>query len=146
MLERLIDHAALFPPASIDPGGRAGGEQGGAGISPYAWLLNRCVSPAAPLGELDAFDAPGGRGARFRPLEAQATSLDRGPARWRELLRLAGELAGSERRGLLRATCSTQDFARLRSPPRSGRSRAVGGRVKLRSGGAILPRSGRWRW
>ena len=57
LLERLIDHAALFPPASMTmPDALA--EDRAARASDYAWMLDRFVCPASRLDELDGLDAP----------------------------------------------------------------------------------------
>jgi len=51
LLERLIDHAPLFPPASL-PLPEAIAEDERARESPYAFVLGRFVCPASRLGEL----------------------------------------------------------------------------------------------
>jgi hypothetical protein len=53
VLERLIDHAALFPPASMSLP-EALEEDRRARESDYAWMLGRFVVPAAKLAELPA--------------------------------------------------------------------------------------------
>jgi hypothetical protein len=51
LLERLIDHAALFPPASMDmPDALA--EDRAAREDPHAWMIGRFVCPASRLEEL----------------------------------------------------------------------------------------------
>jgi hypothetical protein len=56
LLERLIDHAALFPPASMDmPEAMEADRRARAG--PEAWMLDRFICPASRLGELPP-DAP----------------------------------------------------------------------------------------
>ncbi|HEX2410494.1 MAG TPA: hypothetical protein VHJ39_04930 [Solirubrobacteraceae bacterium] len=51
LLGRLIDHAALFPPASLDmPAALEADRQ--ARDSPEAWMLDRFIVPASRLGEL----------------------------------------------------------------------------------------------
>jgi len=61
-LERLIDHAPMFPPASLDVRG-AIMEDARARRSEHAWMLARFVCPASKLRELEAemgwADAPG---------------------------------------------------------------------------------------
>jgi hypothetical protein len=53
LLGRLIDHAALFPPASMDmPDAIAADRAARAG--PYAWMLDRFICPASKLDELPA--------------------------------------------------------------------------------------------
>jgi hypothetical protein len=51
LLERLIDHAALFPPASLDMPA-AMEEDRRARASAEAWMLGRFIVPASRLGEL----------------------------------------------------------------------------------------------
>jgi hypothetical protein len=51
LLERLFDHAALFPPASL-PVADALEEDRRARASEHAWLLGRFVAPASKLAEL----------------------------------------------------------------------------------------------
>jgi hypothetical protein len=62
LLGRLIDHAALFPPASMSVPDAAA-EDRRARESPYAWMLARFVCPASKLeevgGELRWEQAPG---------------------------------------------------------------------------------------
>jgi hypothetical protein len=56
LLSALIDHAALFPPASLDmPEAIAADRE--ARASQHAWILDRFICPASRLGELPA-DAP----------------------------------------------------------------------------------------
>jgi len=61
-LERLIDHAPMFPPASLDVRD-AVMEDARARSSEHAWMLARFVCPASKLAELGAVrgwdDAPG---------------------------------------------------------------------------------------
>jgi hypothetical protein len=56
LLGALIDHAALFPPASLDMEGAIAADRG-ARASEHAWILGRFIVPASRLGELPA-DAP----------------------------------------------------------------------------------------
>jgi hypothetical protein len=53
LLARLIDHAALFPPASL-PMDAALAEDRRARSSPEAWMLGRFIAPASRLSELAA--------------------------------------------------------------------------------------------
>jgi hypothetical protein len=56
LLGRLIDHAALFPPASLDmPAAIAADRE--ARASEHAWMLDRFIVPASRLGELPS-EAP----------------------------------------------------------------------------------------
>jgi hypothetical protein len=53
LLERLIDHAALFPPASLDMPEAIEADRR-ARASEHAWMLDRFIVPASRLGELPA--------------------------------------------------------------------------------------------
>jgi hypothetical protein len=58
LLSRLIDHAALFPPASL-PMDAAIEVDRAARATPHAWLLHRFLVPASRLAELpEGFDPP----------------------------------------------------------------------------------------
>ena len=56
LLGRLIDHAALFPPASMDMPDAIAADRA-ARATGEAWMLDRFICPASRLGELPA-DAP----------------------------------------------------------------------------------------
>jgi hypothetical protein len=56
LLERLIDHAALFPPASLEMPEAIEADRR-ARASEHAWMLDRFIVPASKLGELPD-DAP----------------------------------------------------------------------------------------
>jgi hypothetical protein len=56
LLGALIDHASLFPPASLDMPGAIAADRA-ARASEHAWILGRFIVPASRLGELPA-DAP----------------------------------------------------------------------------------------
>jgi hypothetical protein len=87
LLSRLIDHAALFPPASL-PMDAAIEVDRAARATPYAWMLNRFLVPASRLAELpDGFDPPLGVVVdvdALPPLSAQVevveARFDRAPA------------------------------------------------------------------
>jgi hypothetical protein len=51
LLERLIDHAALFPPASMSMPDAVAADRA-ARASEHAWMLDRFIVPASRLGEL----------------------------------------------------------------------------------------------
>jgi hypothetical protein len=57
LLERLIDHAPLFPPAAL-PMDEALAEHRRARESAEAWMLGRFVCPASKLGELGEVEIP----------------------------------------------------------------------------------------
>jgi hypothetical protein len=139
LLERLIDHAALFPPASMSMED-ALAEDRAARTSPYAWMLDRFVCPATRLGELDALDAPVSvvvDADLQAPAEALEVRLKEARPDSRELRRLAAELGdwSSEIYYELVLDESWRDSV----PATVGAIAAVGGRVKLRCGGAFVP-------
>ncbi len=139
LLGRLIDHAALFPPASMSME-EALAEDRAARTSPYAWMLDRFVCPATRRGELDGLDAPVSvvlDGALEAPAEAIELRLDRARPDSRELLRLATELSqwSDEIYYELVLDASWRDSI----PATVGAIAAVGGRVKLRCGGESVP-------
>jgi hypothetical protein len=139
LLERLIDHAALFPPASMDmPDAVA--EDRAARASEYAWMLDRFVCPATKLAALDGVDAPVSV-VLDAPLDTPVAAIEvRLPEprpeplelreRARELRRLAPEVYFE----LL-----LDDGWRDSLPAAIGAIAAVGGRVKLRCGGEVVP-------
>ena len=139
LFERLIDHAALFPPASMSME-EALAEDRAARSSPYAWMLDRFVCPATRLGELDGLDAPVSvvvDGPLEAPAEALEVRLTEARPDPRELRRLAAELGqwSSEVYYELRLGESWRDSV----PATVGAIAAVGGRVKLRCGGDVVP-------
>lgn len=139
LLERLIDHAALFPPASMSME-EALAEDRAARTSPYAWMLDRFVCPATRLGELDGLAAPVSvvlDGELEAPAAAIELRLTEARPDSRELLRLAAELGewSSEVYYELVLDASWRDSV----PATVGALAAVGGRVKLRCGGEFVP-------
>ena len=146
MLERLIDHAALFPPASMSlPDALA--EDRRARESPHAEVLNRFVVPAARLGELPAEHAPLSvvlgslddiplvEGAA--DVEAVEMVLPGARPRSADLVAAHGALRplGVEAYFELVLDESWRDSV----PAAIGAVAAIGGRVKLRCGGASIP-------
>jgi len=146
LLEGLIDHAALFPPASMSLED-ALAEDRAARESPHAAVLNRFVVPAARLAELppdhaalsvvlasvaDAELVAGADG-----VEAVELVLDGARPRSADLV--AGYRAlqplGVETYFELVLDESWRDSL----PAAIGAVAAVGGRVKLRCGGAVTP-------
>jgi hypothetical protein len=139
LLERLIDHAALFPPASMTME-EALAEDRAARTSPYAWMLDRFVCPASRLGELDELDAPVSvvlDGELEAPAAAIELRLDRARPDPRGLLRLAGEL--SQWSDEVYYELVIDESWRDSVPATVGAIGAVGGRVKLRCGGEVVP-------
>ena len=139
LLERLIDHAALFPPASMSMED-ALAEDRAARESPYEWMLDRFVCPASRLGELDGPDAPVSvvlDGPLEEPAAAIEVRLKEARPDSRELLRLASELGewSDEVYYELLLDYSWRDSV----PATVGAIAAVGGRVKLRCGGEVVP-------
>jgi hypothetical protein len=130
LLERLIDHAALFPPASMTME-EALREERAARASSYSWMLDRFVCPASRLGELDGLEAP------------VSVVLDadlRTPAAAIEL-KLAEPAGAADAVERLREL-SPEIYCEL---PLDGLADAIdavaaaGGRVKLRCGGEVVP-------
>jgi len=146
VLERLIDHAALFPPASMSLHD-ALDEDRQARESPYGWIVDRFVVPAAKLAELPA----------ERPaLSVVLSNLDDVALLDGALDVEAVELVLPSARPLsadLVAAYSAlrpldvetyfelvfDDGWRDDVPAAIGAVAAIGGRVKLRCGGAFVP-------
>jgi hypothetical protein len=130
LLERLIDHAALFPPASMTME-EALREERAARASSYSWMLDRFVCPASRLGELDGLEAP------------VSVVLDadlRTPAAAIEL-KLAEPAGAADAVERLREL-SPEIYCELpldRLPEAIDAVAAAGGRVKLRCGGEVVP-------
>jgi hypothetical protein len=146
VLERLIDHAALFPPASMSlPEALA--EDRAARESEHADVLNRFVVPASKLAELPddrpalsvVLSGPEDAElvARFDGVEAVELVLDGGRPRPADLIATyrALEPLGVESYFEL----VLEDGWRDDVPAAIGSVAAVGGRVKLRCGGASVP-------
>jgi hypothetical protein len=146
VLDHLIDHAALFPPASMSlPDALE--EDRLARASPYAGLLNRFVVPTARLADLPderpalsvvlagAADAELVAGADG--VEAVELVLDGPRPRPADLVAAYRELQplGVETYFELVLDESWRDSV----PAAIGAVAAIGGRVKLRCGGASIP-------
>jgi hypothetical protein len=146
VLERLIDHAALFPPASMSLHD-ALDEDRQARESPYGWIVDRFVVPAAKLAELPA----------ERPALSVVLSnlddvalLDGAPDV--EAVELVLPSARPLSADLVAAYSALRpldvetyfelvfdDGWRDDVPAAIGAVAAIGGRVKLRCGGAFVP-------
>jgi hypothetical protein len=130
LLERLIDHAALFPPASMSMQ-NALAEDRAARASSYSWMLDRFVCPASRLGELDGLEAP-----VSVVLDAEADT----PAAAIEL-KLAEAAHVADAVGRLREL-TPEVYCELppdKLPSAIDAVAAAGGRVKLRCGGDVVP-------
>jgi hypothetical protein len=146
VLERLIDHAALFPPASMSlPDALA--EDRRARESPHAALLNRFVVPAARLAELPkegpplsvvlaaVDDAALVEGAeRVEAVELRLSSPRPESAELLAAYRALGPLGVESYFELV-----FDEGWRDSVPAAIGAVAAVGGRVKLRCGGEVVP-------
>jgi hypothetical protein len=144
VLERLIDHAALFPPASMSLE-EALEEDRAARSSEYAELLNRFVTPPGHLAGLPGdmrlslvLSGPGEAGLASDP-RVEAVELSMGAPRPRpdDLLATyrALEPLGVETYFELVLDAGWRNDV----PAAIGAVAAVGGRVKLRCGGAAIP-------
>jgi hypothetical protein len=146
VLERLIDHAALFPPASMS---LADGldEDRQARESPYGWIVGRFVVPAAKLAEL-----PSERPALSVVLSGvEDVALLDGPEGVEavELVLPSARPQSAELVAAYRALRPLDvetyfelvfdDGWRDSVPAAIGAVAAVGGRAKLRCGGAFVP-------
>ncbi|HXG77681.1 MAG TPA: hypothetical protein VNJ53_14030 [Gaiellaceae bacterium] len=130
LLERLFDHAPLFPPASLPPGD-AVAEDERARSSPEAALLGRFVCPASLLADLPLGD------------RALSVVLD-GPLRANGRVQ-AVELAYPEDEGALRAAVALAPEAYVEVPldgaleSRLDRLAELAAGAKVRCGGAAVP-------
>jgi hypothetical protein len=146
VLERLIDHAALFPPASMS---LADGldEDRQARESPYGWIVGRFVVPAAKLAEL-----PSERPALSVVLSGVEDVALLDAAEGVEAVELVLPSARPQSAELVAAYRALRpldvetyfelvfdDGWRDSVPAAIGAVAAVGGRVKLRCGGAFVP-------
>jgi hypothetical protein len=139
LLEGLIDHAALFPPASMTMRD-ALAEDRAARNSEYAWILDRFVCPASRLHELRGLTAPvsvvidGELPARADAIEIR---LDTPRPDSRELLHTAQSLRALSDE--IYFELALEERWRDSVPAAIGAIAAVGGRVKLRCGGRSVP-------
>jgi len=147
LLGGLIDHAALFPPASMSvPDAVA--EDRRARESSYAWMVARFVCPASKLAALRekmpweeapglsiVVDGPIEDGSA--PIEAVEVKLSEPRPGSAELLRLAQSLRGLAREVYFELLPGER--WRDSVPAAVGAVAAVGGRVKLRCGGEVVP-------
>ena len=133
-LARLIDHAPLFPPASLDMGA-AVAEDARARASEQSWMLARFVCPASRLRELEAAIAPEGA-------PALSVVLDGGDWRDTPFRVEAVEMVGVSREDL----ADVETFCEV--PLDEGwrdtlaAVAAAGAKAKLRCGGARVPDRG----
>lgn len=139
LLERLIDHAALFPPASMTMEDALAEDRAARG-GDYAWMLDRFVCPASRLGELDGLDAPVSvvlDGALDAPAAAIELKLGEARPAPADLIRRASELR--ELSDEVYFELLVDEGWRDSVPAAIGGIAAVGGRVKLRCGGEVVP-------
>jgi hypothetical protein len=130
-LARLIDHAPLFPPASLDMES-AVAENARARATEQAWMLSRFVCPASRLGELAATTAP-------EDAPALSVVLDGGDWRDTPFRVEAVEMVGVSKEEL--ADVDTFCEVPLDEGWRDTLAAvaAVGAKAKLRCGGARVP-------
>jgi hypothetical protein len=151
LLGRLIDHAALFPPASMTVPDAAA-EDRRARESPYAWMLARFVCPASKLEELGR-EMPWRRApglsvvldtAHFAPLEVAADAgapIEAVELRLSDPVPSPGFLAETTRRLGWTPYFELVLGERWREtvPRAVGAVGEAGGKVKLRCGGETVP-------
>jgi len=145
VFDGLIDHAALFPPASM-PLDEALEEDRAARESSAAALINRFVVPAAKLGELPPGDTPLSAVLSSpddsvlvtgQPVEAVELALASPQPRPADLLAASRALERLDVEVYFELVLG--DGWRNDVPAAIGAIAAVGGRVKLRCGGAYTP-------
>jgi hypothetical protein len=146
VFERLIDHAALFPPASM-PLEEALAEDRAARESEAAEVIGRFVAPAAIVAQLPSPHPPlsvvlsspqdGPSLPADDGIEAVELRLDAALSRPADLLAAFRELAGVAPEIYFELVLD--DGWRDRVPAAIGAIAALGARVKLRCGGAVAP-------
>jgi len=130
-LKRLIDHAPLFPPASLGMGA-AVAEDARARASEHSWMLARFVCPASRLTELEGAMEPDGA-------PALSVVLDGGDWRDTPFRVEAVEMVGVSREDL----ADVETFCEV--PLEEGwrdtlaAVAAAGAKAKIRCGGAQVP-------
>lgn len=130
LLERLIDHAALFPPASMGMD-EALAEDRAARASAWSWMVDRFVCPASRLGELDGLDAPvsvvldGSLGTPAAAIEVRLAEISEVAEAVRRLVELSPEVYVELPAAVL--------------PDAIDAIASAGGRAKLRCGGELVP-------
>ena len=130
-LKRLIDHAPLFPPASLGMGA-AVAEDARARASEHSWMLARFVCPASRLTELEGAMEPEGA-------PALSVVLDGGDWRDTPFRVEAVEMVGVSREDL----ADVETFCEV--PLEEGwrdtlaAVAAAGAKAKIRCGGAQVP-------
>ena len=139
LLSRLIDHAPLFPPASM-PLDQALAEDRAARASDYAWMLDRFVCPASLVRELPVDMPPVSVVLDEEltvPAEAVEVRLTQPRPQSAELLLAAQSLRSLSDEVYFELVLG--DRWRDTVPAAIGAIAAVGGRVKLRCGGDAVP-------
>ena len=141
LLEGLIDHAALFPPASMTMR-EALEEDRAARQSRYAWMVDRFVCPASRLREIGKVSAPVSvvlDGELPERADAIETLLEAARPDSRQLLLTAQSLRALSDEVYFELVLDER--WRDSVPAAIGAIAAVGGRVKLRCGGLSVPTS-----
>ena len=141
LLEGLIDHAALFPPASMTMR-EALEEDRAARQSRYAWMVDRFVCPASRLREIGKVSAPVSvvlDGELPERADAIETLLEAARPDSRQLLLTAQSLRALSDEVYFELVLDER--WRDSVPAAIGAIEAVGGRVKLRCGGLSVPTS-----
>ena len=141
LLEGLIEHAALFPPASMTMR-EALEEDRAARQSRYAWMVDRFVCPASRLREIGKVSAPVSvvlDGELPERADAIETLLEAARPDSRQLLLTAQSLRALSDEVYFELVLDER--WRDSVPAAIGAIAAVGGRVKLRCGGLSVPTS-----
>jgi hypothetical protein len=138
-LEHLIDHAALFPPASMSMAD-ALAEDARVRAEETGWIVGRFVVPASRLGELDGYD-----GALSVVLDADLSPVDRRieavevpPTASGDTVSRANA-AGRARSGEASDTVSLETYVEGTPGDMSWLDELGGRRAKVRCGGATTP-------
>jgi len=144
VLERLIDHAALFPPASMSLEA-ALAEDEAARASPHAAIIGRFVVPAGALPELPDVHPPLSvvLSGSEKPIEAkeriEALEMPLGTPRPQPAELLASFRRVESLAPEIYFELVLDDGWRDSVPAAIGAIAALGARVKLRCGGAVTP-------
>lgn len=125
LLERLIDHAPMFPPASLPPE-EAEAEDRRFRNGPFGWLVNRYVVPASKLGDVGNVSAP------------LSVVLDEAPASWPAEAQVEA-VEASDTVLLSPFRAEVERFLEVGANADLEPLRAAGWHAKIRCGGASVP-------